>query len=254
MGELLRLENVSKSYGPVQALRRVDLRVEGNEVVGLLGDNGAGKSTLVKILAGVLAPDTGTMAFDGARVDLARYTGSRARSLGIETVHQDHAIGVKQPMWRNVFVGRHRRTPLGFIRVAEEKRETLRLVHDVLGLPGGELDAEAPADVLSGGERQGLAIGRAMFFQSRLLILDEPTSALSLAETEKVLGFIRGIRESGRTCIFISHTLTHVYAVADRFVIMDRGSVAAEVRRSEQTLSSLTDLLLSLHQGRPVHG
>jgi simple sugar transport system ATP-binding protein len=254
MSDLLRLENISKAFGPVQALRNVHLTLGSHDILGLLGDNGAGKSTLVKILSGVFGPDGGTMRFNGTRIDFRRYSGARARALGIETVHQDRAIAEKQPLWRNVFVGRHLRNRLGLIRAAEEKRETLKILQDVIGLPAAGLDPDAPAKVLSGGERQGLAIGRAMYFQSRLVILDEPTTALSLRETEKVLGFIGRIKEAGKACIFISHNIAQVYAAADRFIVMDRGLVVADVRKSEETLASLTDLLLSMGGEENHHG
>lgn len=246
MSELLRLDAITKSFGPVRALTGVSLTVNEGEVLGLMGDNGAGKSTLVKILSGVFPPDSGTMTFRGEEISFGRYNAARSRLMGIETVHQDRSLADKQPLWRNVFVGRHLKNLLGFIRVAEEKRETIRLLRDVVGLPTDSLDPDSPASVLSGGERQGLAIARAMYFQSRLVILDEPTTALSLRETGKVLGFVRKIQEAGNACIFISHNVAQTYAVAERFVILDRGAVQADIRKSLTDEAGLTDLLFSL--------
>jgi simple sugar transport system ATP-binding protein len=173
--------------------------------------------------------------------------------MGIETVHQDRSLGDKQPLWRNVFVGRHKRNALGFIRVDEEKRETLRLLRDVIGLPAEGLDPDSPVSVLSGGERQALAIARAMHFRSRLVILDEPTTALSLRETARVLSFIGKMREAGSTCIFISHNIAQVYAVAERFVILDRGTVAADIGKPGIDEAGLTDMLISMSRPEGVH-
>jgi simple sugar transport system ATP-binding protein len=251
--ELLKLNAITKSFGPVRALTEVSLTVGKTEVLGLIGDNGAGKSTLVKILSGVFPPDAGTMSFQGRDISFRDYRAVKSRLMGIETVHQDKSLGEKQPLWRNVFVGRHLRHPLGFIRVGEEKKETIRLLHDVVGLPAESLDPDSPASVLSGGERQGLAIARAMYFQSRLVILDEPTTALSLRETAKVLGFIRKIHEAGNACIFISHNIAQVYAVAERFVILDRGRVAADVEKCRIDEAGLTDLLVSLSRPEAAH-
>jgi simple sugar transport system ATP-binding protein len=253
MSDLLRVDRISKSFGAVRALHDVSLALGDNEILGLLGDNGAGKSTLVKILSGVFPPDEGTMHLNDRQIDFRRYSSERARSFGIESVHQDRSLAEKQPLWRNVFVGRHLKNSLGFIRVAREKRETLGLLHDVIGLPAEGLDPDAPANVLSGGERQGLAIGRAMYFQSRLVILDEPTTALSLRETQKVLGFIRKIKDTGKAGIFISHNIAQVFEVAERFVIMDRGLIVADVSKHEMTVNALTELLLSLSRHEAVH-
>jgi simple sugar transport system ATP-binding protein len=253
MNELLRLNAITKTFGPVRALNSVNLTVGKTEVLGLIGDNGAGKSTLVKILSGVFPPDSGSMSFQGEEISFKNYSAVKSRLLGIETVHQDRSLGDKQPLWRNVFVGRHLRDRLGFIRVAQEKKETIRLLHDVIGLPAESLDPESPASVLSGGERQGLAIARAMHFQSRLIILDEPTTALSLRETAKVLGFIRKIKEAGNACIFITHNIAQVYAVAERFVILDRGGVAADIEKSRIDEAGLTDMLMSLSRPEESH-
>jgi simple sugar transport system ATP-binding protein len=253
MCELLRLNAITKSFGSVRALNDVSLTMNETEVLGLMGDNGAGKSTLVKILSGVFSPDSGSMFFGDKEIYFKRYNSSISRHMGIETVHQDRSLADKQPLWRNIFVGRHLRNYVGFIRIAEEKKETIRLLCDVIGLPAESLDPDSPASVLSGGERQGLAIARAMYFQSRLVILDEPTTALSLRETDKVLGFIRKIKESGKTCIFISHNVAQVYAVAERFVIMDRGTIAADVDKIRINEARLTDMLIALSRPEVVH-
>lgn len=250
---LLSLDKISKSFGAVRSLLEISFDLGHNEILGVIGDNGAGKSTLIKILAGVFPPDTGSLLIDGEPVAFKKYTSARARRLGIETVHQDRSLAEKQPLWRNVFVGRHLKNPLGFIRVQEEKAETLKILHEIIQFTAAGLNADAPVSVLSGGERQGLAIGRAMYFQSRLVILDEPTTALSLRETEKVLGFIKTIKEAGKSCIFISHNIAHVFAVADRFLVMDRGMAVADIFKGATSLSALTDMLLSVCQRENPH-
>jgi len=240
---LLRLKQVTNAFGPVQSLSGVDLEVRPAEVLGLVGDNGAGKSTLVKIIAGVLRPDGGHLEWAGRPIDPARHDVAGARALGIETVHQDRAIGEKQPLWRNVFAGRHLANKWGFIRVGQEKRLSLRVLNELVGLAGAGLAPEARAGVLSGGERQGLAIGRAMHFQARLIILDEPTTALSLREVERVMGFVGRLKAEGRACIYVSHTMAHVHAAADRFVVMNRGRIAAVGDKSDTGLDRLCELV-----------
>lgn len=248
MTPFLRLENISKSFGAVRSLHEVSLDLGSNEILGLIGDNGAGKSTLTKILSGVFPPDSGAFSLDGKKVNTRNYSCAQARKFGIETVHQDRSLAEKQSLWRNVFAGRHLTNSLGFIRIDLEKAETLKILYDIIELTADGLDPDLPVSVLSGGERQGLAIGRAMYFQSRLVILDEPTTALSLRETEKVLGFIKKIKDAGKSCIFISHNIAHVFAVADRFLIMDRGMVVADIQKKDTSLIALTDRLLSVCQ------
>jgi simple sugar transport system ATP-binding protein len=253
MATLLRLENIAKSFGPVQSLVNVSFALGDNEILGLVGDNGAGKSSLVKILSGVFPPDSGTISFAGQGLDNRNFSSATARRLGIETVHQDRSLAEKQPLWRNIFAGRHLTNALGFIRVEHEKAETIKILRNIIELTAAGLDADAPASVLSGGERQGLAIGRAMYFQSRLVILDEPTTALSLRETAKVLGFIDKIREAGKSCIFISHNIAQVYAAADRFLVMDRGRLAGDIGKEQTSLAALTELLLTVSQEEAAH-
>lgn len=235
---LADLRGIRKSFGSVEALRGVDFRVDAGEIVGLLGDNGAGKSTLIKILSGLHRPDAGTFSFRGRAVDWRRFRVSRARAMGVETVYQDRALGLQQSLWRNVFMGRHLRTRWGLIDAARERRVTAELLAR-MGLGGGRLTPDTRAGVLSGGERQGLAIGRAMLFDAELVVLDEPTTALALSEVDKVLDFIRELRERGKTVVFITHSIDHVWAVADRFVILSHGRCAGEWTRGELTLEGL---------------
>ncbi len=247
MTKLLELRAVNKWFQGVHALHDINFHLNAGEVVAIVGDNGAGKSTLIKVLAGLHRPDSGRMLIEGQPVNLGRYSVARARTHGIETVYQERSLGEKQPLWRNLFVGRHLRNRLGFIRAREEKRITSELLKDI-GLRGVGISPEAEVGVLSGGERQGLAIGRAMYFDAKIIILDEPTNALSLQEVRKVLDFIRRIRASGRSCILICHNLAQAFEVADRFVFIERGRLVGERHRDQLTLATLTELMIHLAQ------
>ena len=252
-GPLLRMVNIHKHFGKVVALRGVDFEVGTNEVVGLLGDNGAGKSTLIKTIMGVHPPTQGEFYIRGKKIDARNYSAEKAHELRIETVYQEKALGEKQSMWRNIFLGRQIKNRLGFIDVKKEKAETERIMKEMIGFRGRGVSADTKVGRLSGGERQGVAISRAMYFDADLIILDEPTLALSLMEVQKVLNFVRQIREGGKACIFISHTIAHVYEVADRFVLIDRGEIVARYSRQELSLQELMDKMTSLteaHNGQ----
>jgi simple sugar transport system ATP-binding protein len=237
----LELRHIDKSFGGVRVLEDVNFRLAAGEVVGLLGDNGAGKSTLIKIVTGVHAPDEGEILFDGEIIhDL---DVRRARELGVETVFQERALAEQQPLWRNIFMGRPLTGRLGFLRVAEMKRATERLMSESMGFTSAVLTPDTVVTGLSGGERQGLAIVRALYFEADVIILDEPTMGLSLKETEKLLRFCEGIRAAGKSSIFIDHNIFHVYSVADRIVILDRGRVAGEFPTSRYSLEELIGIM-----------
>lgn len=217
-----------------------------NEVVALLGDNGAGKTTLVKILSGVETADSGGFQINGTPVDLKAYNVSMARHFGIETVHQDRALGEKQAIWRNFFMGRHLKGFLGSIPKKKEQMETLKVLEGILGLDGVGLSPEAPVSVLSGGERQGLAIGRAIYFNSEIILLDEPCTALAVNEVNKVLSFIKKIKDNNKSAIFISHNIAHAHEVCDRFIFVNHGKIAAEFHASDVDIDDLTKTLITL--------
>jgi len=241
---LIELRQVYKSFGAAHALRGVSFVLYPGEVVALLGDNGAGKSTLVKIISGVHQADSGTMSIKGKQVDIRSYSVNAARRHGVETVHQDRSLGEKQPLWRNVFMGRHLTNFLGFIDVRREKQETADILMQRLGLRGVGVVPDSAVSVLSGGERQGLAIGRAMHFAAEAVILDEPTTALSLAEVGKVLTFIGQLKKAGKGCVLISHNLAHAYSAADRFFLLDRGECVGEYTKSELSQDELMRAML----------
>lgn len=241
-GELrLELRHVYKSFGGVHVLRDVDFRLATGEVVGLLGDNGAGKSTLIKIVTGVHPPDEGEIYFRGQRVD--HLTVQKARALGVETVYQERALADQLPLWRNIFMGRPVGRTLGFLNVGEMRRITQELMGESMGFTSAVLTPNTNVTGLSGGERQGLAIVRALHFEADIIILDEPTMGLSLKETEKLIHFVEGIRAAGKSAIFIDHNIFHVYSVADRIVVLDRGRVAGEFPTSRYSLDELMNIM-----------
>jgi len=246
MEQIIKLEGINKSFGSVTALENICFELHPNEVLGLVGDNGAGKTTLIKILSGVIKADSGSFYIGKERINLKKYSVARARKYGIETVHQDRALGEKQPIWRNFFMGRHMKGFLGMIRINKEKEETIKILKDILGLYGAGVSPDAPVCNLSGGERQGLAIGRAIYFNSDIVILDEPCTALAVNEVNKVLSFIRQIKKNNKAAILISHNLSHVYDVSDRFVFLNQGKIAGSYLKSEIDLKSLTGILMNL--------
>jgi simple sugar transport system ATP-binding protein len=243
----LELSHVSKSFGGVRVLEDVNFQLGHGEVVGLLGDNGAGKSTLIKIITGVHRPDEGEIRFNGQRVE--GLTVPKARTLGVETVYQERALAEQLPLWRNIFMGRPLSGPLGFLRVGEMRRATEELMGESMGFTSVALTPNTSVTGLSGGERQGLAIVRALHFQADIIILDEPTMGLSLKETEKLLHFVEGIRAAGKSTIFIDHNIFHVYSVADRIVVLDRGRVAGEFPTSRYSLEELMDIMREVASG-----
>jgi simple sugar transport system ATP-binding protein len=246
MDYILEMRNVSKRFGEVQALQPVDFAVTRNEVVGLVGDNGAGKSTLIKIATGYHQPDSGEMYFDGEKVE--DLSVARARQLGIETVYQEKALADLQTLWRNIFMGRELTTRFGFLDVKGMEQETKKLMVGSMGFTSAAVAPDSVVRTFSGGEKQGVAIVRALYFDAELIILDEPTMGLSLSETRKLLEFVQGIKKAGKSCIFIDHNVFHVYSVADRVVVLDRGAIAGEFSTKDITLDELMDKMYRVAQ------
>ncbi len=238
---VLELRHVAKSFGGVRALDDISLRLGAGEVLGLVGDNGAGKSTLIKIITGYHQPDEGEILFGGQRVN--DLTVRKARAMGIETVYQERALAEQQSLWRNIFMGRPITRPGGFLDVGKMRQVTAELMGESMGFTSAILTPDTSVTGLSGGERQGLAIVRALHFEADLIILDEPTMGLSLSETEKCLDFVRRIRAAGKSAIFIDHNLFHIYSVADQVVIVDRGRIAGAFPTKTYTLDELTTIM-----------
>lgn len=241
---LVSMVNIQKAFGKVEVLKGVDFKVTQNEIVGLVGDNGAGKSTLIKILTGVHRPDGGEIYFKGERITI--HSVGRSRELGIETVYQERALSEQQTLWRNIFMGRELTTNFGFLKIKDQREETDRILREQMGFTSKAINTDSIVQFLSGGEKQGIAIGRALFFNAELIILDEPTMGLSLAETKKALDFVRNIKNQGKSAIFISHNIYYVYPVADRFVILDRGEIAGEFLKKQISQDELVERMVKL--------
>jgi simple sugar transport system ATP-binding protein len=224
---LVEMRNIEKFYGRIHALRNVNLTIKRGEIVGLLGDNGAGKSTLIKVLSGAVPYTSGQILIKGKEVTL-RSTND-AIAAGIETIYQDSALVPQLSIARNLFLGRELRTGPRFLdkldndRMNEVARDLLKRVGISKNIP-----PTTPIGSLSGGERQAVAIARAMYFDSDLIILDEPTNNLGVAETQGVLKFVREARDTGHSCVFIAHNIHHVFQVVDRMVVMRLGTVVAD--------------------------
>ncbi|WP_062013694.1 ATP-binding cassette domain-containing protein [Aureimonas sp. AU4] len=256
--ELVLMDRIAKSYGRVRALDGVTFRVFPNEIVGLLGDNGAGKSTLIKILSGAVRPTSGDISIRGEKVDI-RSTRDAIRN-GIETIYQDSALVPQLSITRNLFLGREPiRGPRFLNRMDHEAMETV--ARDLLRRVGitKNIPPSTPIGSLSGGERQAVAIARAMHFHSDLIILDEPTNNLGVAETQGVLRFVRNARDTGHSCIFIAHNIHHVFQVVDRIVVMRQGRVVADdidprtttVEKVEEVITGMSDHELRAAIERP---
>jgi simple sugar transport system ATP-binding protein len=222
---LVEMRNIEKSYGRVQALRNVNLTIRRGEIVGLLGDNGAGKSTLIKVLSGAVPYTSGEILIKGQPVRMT--STNDAIAAGIETIYQDSALVPQLSIARNLFLGRELvKGSLGRMdldRMNQVAADLLKRVGISKNIP-----PTTPIGSLSGGERQAVAIARAMYFDSDLIILDEPTNNLGVAETQGVLRFVREARDTGHSCIFIAHNIHHVFQVVDRMVVMRRGTVVAD--------------------------
>jgi simple sugar transport system ATP-binding protein len=250
---IVRMEGVQKHFGAVHALRDINIAIGRNEIVGLIGDNGAGKSTLIKVLTGVLPPTSGKIFVRDREIQPSEYSVRMAHDLSIETVYQDKSLAEKQPLWRNFFVGRQITNRFGFIDIKRQKEVARQILIDVIGFRGVGITVDSTVANLSGGERQGIAIGRAMHYNADLIVLDEPTAALGVAEVRKVVDFVRKIKTSGRACIYIEHNLAHVHELADRLVVLDRGRIVADIKSGQMTLEQLTKFLIDLqHSGHAV--
>ncbi len=232
--ELVRMEHINKFFGRVQALNDVSLTVRKNEIVGLLGDNGAGKSTLIKILSGALTADSGEIYIHGKKVDIRNTTDAIGH--GIETIYQDSALVTQLSIARNLFLGREPLKGPPFLNRMDQAmmNDVARRLLKQVGITK-DIPPTTPISALSGGERQAVAIARAMHFESDLIILDEPTNNLGVEETQGVLRFVRNARDSGHSCIFIAHNIYHVFQVVDRIVVLRRGKKVADDIDPKQT-------------------
>jgi len=238
---LVEMKDIRKEFGKVRALNHVDFRVGQKEVVGLLGDNGAGKSTLIKILVGLYPPDQGEIFFEGRKVRFS--SPQEARAVGIETVYQDLALVPLMSISRNFFLGREPTRKIGPFRFLQKKSMD-KDCHEILVEIGiGVRSPSENVEFLSGGERQAISIGRAMYFGAKLLVLDEPTAALSIKETNKVLDYVLQAREKGLSVIYITHNIYHVFPIADRFTALDRGVKVGDFNKTDTTPEKIIEII-----------
>lgn len=243
--KFLVARDIHKSFGAVHALRGVDFEVHYGEVVGLVGDNGAGKSTLMKILAGVVVPDRGEIWIEGKRANIC--TPHDARRYGIEMIYQDLALAGNLDAPANIFMGREQtylignslRTPVLHRRAMEKTAEELLFRLGVC-LP----NLRQKVRYLSGGQRQAVAIARALLAKAKLVIMDEPTAALGVTEAERVLDLIRRLKEEGISVVFITHRLPHIFAVCDRIVVLRAGKCVGERVTRETNMEEITQLIV----------
>lgn len=234
---LLEMKDIHKSYGEIKALRGVNVTLNYNEIVGLIGDNGAGKSTLMKILGGFLQLDKGEICLRGEKVKIR--SPREAQRLGIETLYQDQALVLSMDISRNVFLGREPTNRLGFLKLKEMRETSFRLLRK-LGL---QLNPSREVQHLSGGQRQGVAMARALHFTAKIFTLDEPTAGLSFKECENVLKFTQNLKQQGASVIFVTHNLFHVFPVADRFVILSLGKVIRNIKKEDTSIDKLSDII-----------
>lgn len=238
---LLALKSISKQYGHVQALSGVDFQINRNEIVGLLGDNGAGKSTLVRIMSGVEFPDSGQVFRDGQPATIKSRKDSE--KLGIETIYQDSALVGSASIMRNFFAGRELTKGLGLLDTHKMNAIVMDILVNMVRISGIN-SPDILVEALSGGQRQAVAIARAVYFKTAMLLLDEPTSALSVRETAKLLEHLAELKREGVSAVFITHNLYHAYESCDRFTILSRGQVIGSLAKAETSVRELNDLIV----------
>ena len=242
--ELVKMKDIVKTYGKVEALKGVDFSVENEEIVGLVGDNGAGKSTLIKILSGAQPPTSGKVWFEGKEVNFnSTKDGIRA---GIETVYQDAALVGQLSVARNLFLGREPLNEDSVLPSMDDdymNKQAVRLLQEV-GLT--TVDPTARVDNLSGGQRQSIAIARGMFFEAKLIILDEPTNNLGVEESRNVLEFVSETKEQGHSSVFITHNIRHIYKVADRIVVLRDGEKVGDMLKEDTTMEEIEEMITGL--------
>jgi simple sugar transport system ATP-binding protein len=237
---LLELDRVTKRYGNMEVLKDVSLHVRKGDIVGLLGDNGAGKSTTVNVISGVVQPDEGELRWMG---QVKQLTDRRASAeLGIETIFQNSALVDSMTIARNIFMGREMVGPMGFMRQREMREIASEVLKTIVAIEGID-SPDKLVGQLSGGQKQAVAIARAVHFNRTLLVLDEPTSALAVRATEALFDYLRHLRERGITSILVTHNLFDAYRICDRFVAMAHGQVVLQAKKGEVTVDDLVEVV-----------
>ena len=241
MSNLLELHNISKSFGALTALRNLSFHIGEGEVVGLLGDNGAGKSTTVNLISGIHKPTDGYLSVDGKKT--AFTCRSDSADAGIETIYQHTALVDSLSITRNIFMGRELTDRFGFLRQAEMRNIAMDVLQNAVHISGID-SPDTLVGNLSGGQKQAVAIARAVYFKKRVLLLDEPTSALSVRETEALLNQVLKLKAENVSSVFVTHNIYHAYQVCDRFVIMSHGTKVFDVHKADTTISQLTEYVV----------
>ncbi|MBM3707364.1 MAG: sugar ABC transporter ATP-binding protein [Actinobacteria bacterium] len=239
---LVKMVGISKDYSGVHALRSVDFEIYKGEVIGLLGDNGAGKTTLIKVLLGLEQPTSGEIFLEGKKVKMN--SASQSRAWGMEAAHQTLALVPEMNIARNFFLGREITKGYGPFKFLD-MREMIKICDEKLTEIGikRKISSDNKVSFLSGGEKQSICIGRAVSFGVKILVLDEPTAALSINETNKVLEYVINAKKLGLSVVFITHNIYHVYSVADRFVILEEGAVIGNFRKEDVTTEQIIDVI-----------
>ena len=241
---LYEAKNITKKYGNLIALDNVNFHIAPNEVVGLLGDNGAGKSTLIKMMSGVVEANKGNIFVDGNKTKIKNRKESEEIA-GIETIYQNSALCDDMTIMRNIFMGREITNYFGFMnhkKMDEISTEVLTTGIEIAGIdsPSKEIGA------LSGGQKQAVAIARAVYFKRKILLLDEPTSALSVRETEKVLSYVTDLKKENVSSVIVTHNLYHAFQVCDRFVVMSHGKVVFEKNKQDTNIEEVTEQVIKV--------
>lgn len=240
---LLEVRNLSRYFGAVRALEDCSMVVRPGEVVALAGDNGAGKTTMIKAISGVYPPTSGEILIEGQPVSFS--SPQEARALGIETIYQDLALADNLTIGGNIFLGREpMRKMFGFLPVLDRKAMAEAAAQTMAKLDFHVKRLDAPVSNFSGGQRQAVAIGRAVYWNAKILIMDEPTAALGVPEQRKVISLIKSLKAQGRGVLFISHNLQDIFAVSDRIVVLRRGIVAGERNIGETTHDEVVRLMI----------
>jgi len=239
---LVELRGITKRYGAVTALENIDFHISPGEVVGLLGDNGAGKSTLIKILSGVVEPTEGKFLHLGNEVKIRSRRDSY--NVGIETIYQDIALVDQMDIMRNIFLGREEAGFLGFMKIKSMKDKSMQVLEHTVGI-SGITSPNQTVKGLSGGQKQAVALARAVYFKNKILLLDEPTSALSVRETEKTLDYILQLKTEGISSVLVTHNMYHGYNTCDRFVVLSHGKMILSATKDETSLEELTRIIVA---------
>ncbi len=244
---LLSISNVTKRFGAIQVLNGVNLEIEAGTVTGLVGDNGAGKSTLMKTITGIYAIDEGTITFNGQ--DVAGLAPGERRERGIEMIYQDLALAKQQDVASNIFLGREpKRRPLGFLPWIVDKTKMDAEARKMIDRLGARIPSvHRPVGLFSGGQQQTVAIARALTFNPKLVIMDEPTAALAVREVESVLNLIKQLKSEGIAVILISHRLNDVFEVTDRIVVLRQGRIEANLQTAQTQMREVVSHIVGAH-------